>query len=510
MSNDFNVNNISYRFYCDKLISTDQCNNLIIESSNNNIELKSANKTISFNNNSVFNYGLTLNNRDLSNIINIAGNTLNIDTLFVTDITNSQARISNTNSINNGYIRATTIGYNPSILNNISGISGAYFTYINVSGGDSTFNNSVYIKNILGVSGATTISNDLIVNGTSYVTLYNAISNYILNIKEELSSNTILTLDLSATNIYINNDLAVANTSIINDLSISGQLLDSVLKVPHDFTIDPSGHDNANGTLIINGDLIVYGNRTIINSNIVEISDITLSVATNLINANDLMNANDLYNNKAGLDISNMASIKYDGTNWNISGGQLTVENKKVSLDVSLIELKNSVEISFNSLNSYFDLSYRQLVNNLDNSYNATYNRNQIDASFLLKSDFDISLLSFNNALDTTYVNLLTFDASFNYLKSYLDASYILKSTSTNINIIDNSLNFLRNKLDLSYVSKSSFEGSYNSLKAQIEISFASISLDNSTISVETISTRHYSQKFNNILWNQLGLDISI
>ena len=504
MSSDFNVNNIPYRFYCDKLTSLDVCNNLIIESSDNNIELKTTDKPISFNNNSIFNYGLTLNNNDLSNIINITGKILNIDTLFVTDIANSQATITNTNSINNGYIRATPIGYNPASTNSIIESSNAYFTYINVSGGDSTFNNSVYIKNILDVSGATTISNDLIVNGTSYVTLYNAISNYIPNIKEELSSNTILTLDLSASNISVSNELVVNKTSFINDLSISGQLLDSVLKVPHDFTIDPSGHDNASGTLIINGDLIVYGNRTTIASSIVEISDITLSVATNLINANDL------YNNQAGLDISNMASIKYDGTNWNISGGQLTVENKNVSLDVSLIALKNSVEISFNSLNSYFDVSYRQLVNNNDNSYNATYNRTQIDASFLLKSDFDISLLSFNNALDTSYVNLLTFDASFNYLKSYLDASYILKSTSTNINIIDNSLNFLRNKLDLSYVLKSSFEGSYNSLKAQIEISFASISLDNSTISVETISTRHYSQKFNNILWNQLGLDISI
>ena len=504
MSSDFNVNHISYRFYCDKLTSLDVCNNLIIESSDNNIELKTTDKPISFNNNTIFNYGLTLNNYDLSNIINITGKILNIDTLFVTDIANSQATITNTNSINNGYIRATPIGYNPASTNSIIESSNAYFTYINVSGGDSSFNNSVYIKNNLDVSGATTISNDLIVNGKSYVTLYNAISNYIPNIKEELSSNIILTLYLSASNISVSNELVVNKTSFINDLSISGQLLDSVLKVPHDFTIDPSGHDNASGTLIINGDLIVYGNRTIINSNIVEISDITLSVATTL------MNANDLYNNQAGLDISNVASIKYDGTNWNISGGQLTVENKKVSLDVSLIALKNSVEISLNSLNSYFDLSYRQLVNNNDNSYNATYRQTQIDASFLLKSDFDISLLSFNNALDTSYVNLLTFDASFNYLKSYLDASYILKSTSTNINIIDNSLNFLRNKLDLSYVSKSSFEGSYNSLKAQIEISFASISLDNSTISVETISTRHYSQKFNNILWNQLGLDISI
>ena len=49
MSNDFNVNHISYRFYCDKLVSMDLSNNLIIESSNNNIEFKSANQTISLN-----------------------------------------------------------------------------------------------------------------------------------------------------------------------------------------------------------------------------------------------------------------------------------------------------------------------------------------------------------------------------------------------------------------------------------------------------------------------------
>lgn len=507
MSSDFNVNHISYRFYCDKLTSLDVCNNLIIESSDNNIELKTTDKPISFNNNTIFNYGLTLNNNDLSNIINIAGNALNIDTLFVTDIANSQATITNTNSINNGYIRATPIGYNPASTNSIIESSNAYFTYINVSGGDSTFNNSVYIKNNLDVSGATTISNDLIINGTSYVTLYNAISNYIANIKEELSSNTILTLDLSATNIYINNDLAVANTSFINDLSISGHLVNNILKVPHDFTINPSGDDNASGTLIINGDLIIYGNRTTIASSIVEISDITLSVATNLINTNDL------YNNQAGLDISNVASIKYDGANWNISGGQLTVENKKVSLDMSLIALKNSVEISFNSLNSYFDLSYTQLVNNNDISYNATYNRNQIDASFLLKSDFDISYNHFITYMDNSYVKTTTFDASFRDLKTYLDASYILKGTPTNLNVIDSSLNFLRNKLDLSFVLKSDFDASYNDLKSHIDTSFASVrltSLDTPSISVDTINTKHsLGQTFNNTLWNQLGLDIS-
>ena len=426
MSSDFNVNHIPYRFFCDKLTSLELSNNLIIESSDNNIEFKSNNETINFNNNTIFNYGLTLNNLDLSNVINITGKTLNIDTLFVTDIARSQATatIIDTASINFGYIRATTIGYNPnsSSSNTMVGRSNAYFTYINVSGGDSSFNNSVYIRNSLGVSGATIISNDLIVNGTSYVTLYNTIVNYIPNIIQELSSNKILALDLSARNFSISNDLVVRKTSFLNELRINGLLLDSVLKVPSLFTIDPSGHDNASGTLIINGDLMVYGNNTIIASSIVEISDVAISLATNLINANDL------YSNNAGLNIQNVASIKYNGLNWNFVGGQLTVENKKVAFDVSFIEYRNYVDASLNNLNSGFDLSYNQLKTNNDSSFNGTYSRTQIDASFITYSNFEVSYNSFRTYVDNSYVETLTLDASFGELKTYLDASYILKS----------------------------------------------------------------------------------
>ena len=506
MSINFNVGHISYRFYCDKLSSIDLSKNLIIESSANNIEFKSNNRNISFNNSTIFNSGLNMNDKDLSNIHTIRGNVLNIDTLFLRDISNSLANIVDDNFIEDGYIRGTTIGYNPVEPNIISARDG-YFTYIDVSGGDSSFNNSVYIKNSLGVSGTTTISNDLIVNGTSYVTLYNAINNYITNIRQDLSSAKIVTNDLSASNISISNDLVVAKTSFINDLSISGHLIDNILKVPHDFTIDPSGHDNASGTLIINGDLIVYGNRTTIASSIVEISDITLSVATNLTISNDL------YRNEAGLDISNVASIKYDGRDWNFNGGQLSVENKKVSLDVSLIALKNSVGASLNILNSSFDLSYSQLKNNNDNSFNVTYTKSQIDASFILKSIHDVSLDNFKFYVDNSFVSALTVDASFSALKTYLDASYIPKGTIINPNIIDSSLTFLRNKLDLSFVLKRVFDASYNDLKSQIDASFASVrltSLDTPSISIDTINTKHSSgQTFNNTLWNQLGLDIS-
>jgi len=508
MVSDFNVNHISYRFFCDKLTSLELSNNLIIESSANNIEFKSNNEPINFNNNTTFNYGLTLDKLDLSNIINITGKTLNIDTLFVRDKARSNATIIDNTSINDGYIRATTIGYNPTISNPSIGRSNAYFTYINVSGGDSSFNDSVYIRNILGVSGATTISNDLIVKGTSYVTLYNSIKNYIDSVKEELSSNKILTLDLSARNISISNELVVRNTSFLNDLSINGHLLTSLLKVPSLFTIDPSGHDNASGTLIINGDLMVYGNNTTIASSIVEISDITLSVATILIDVNDL------YTNNAGLNISNVASIKYNGLTWNFVGGQLSVENKSVALDVSLIALKTITDASLASLNNYFDLSFGQLKTNNEASYNVVYTRTQIDNSFITYSNFEVSYNSFRTyIIDNSYADALTFDASFSELKTYLDASYIIKSSVSNPNIIDSSLIFLNNKLDLSYVLKRTFDASYAKLKEQIEISFASIrltSLDSSTISVETINTRHYSQKFNNILWNQIGQDIGV
>jgi len=283
MSVDFNVNQIPYRFFGDKLISTDQSNNLIIESSSNNIELKSNTKNFIFNNNIIFNYGLNLNDIDLSNIRSITAKTLNTNTLFLRNKERSQTSIEDTESIENGYIRATTIG------NTISGSSNAYFTYINVSGGDSSFNNSVYIKDKLTVNGTTSISNDLIVNGKSFVTLYNAINNYTVNNSQQLVSAKIVTIDLSTTNISISNDLVVGNTSFINDLSISGEMLNNVLKVPTLFTIDPSGHGNASGTLIINGDLMVYGNNTIIASSNVEISDVAISVATNLNNNNDLI-----------------------------------------------------------------------------------------------------------------------------------------------------------------------------------------------------------------------------
>ena len=406
MSIDFNVNHISYRFYCDKLVSINKNNNLIIESSYNNIEFKTNNQDIEFNNNTSFNYGINMKGGDLSDILTLTGKKLNVDTLFLEDTFNSRNNIDDYNSLENGYIRATSIGYYPNNRENDTGRSNAYFTYINVSGGDSSFNDSLYIENNLDVSNITTISNDLIVNGKSFVTLYNDINNYM---STSLYSAKIVTNDLSATNISISNDLYVNKLSNLNNISISGILENSVLKVPALFTIDPSY--NNSGTLIINGDLNVKGITTALESNIVNTRAHAITMASNLINRLYLSSAN------AGLDISNIASLKYNGTDWNFTGGDLYIQNEKVCLDASLLETKLATETSYSTLIANIDPSFSNLKINMDNSFNATYTKAQTDSSFVLNSVFDASL----NYLNSSYVSKIQFDSSFSNLqKSYL------------------------------------------------------------------------------------------
>jgi hypothetical protein len=272
------------------------------------------------------------------------------------------------------------------------------------------------------VDGILTISNNLLISGNNFASIDNSFNIYKYALEQSLSSNKISTKDVSALKISISNELYVNKTAYINDLTISGQLLNNVLKVPSIFTIDPSGYNNHSGTLNINGDLIVKGATTSFLSSIVDICDRLISLASNLVNISDLSNTN------AGLDISNIASLKYNGTLWNFSGGQLTVQNKLVMLDVSLIDAANSFGLNLNALNSDFSSSFFTYKRKLDNSYNATYTRSQIDNSFILKSSFDSSLTSLNSYVDNSYILVNTFDISFRAIRTLMDSSYIAKS----------------------------------------------------------------------------------
>jgi hypothetical protein len=353
MEQNFNVNR-SFNIFCDKLTSNNVGKDLIIESSYNSIDF--CGNSLIFDGEVYFDR-LICNNITISNISEISTKFLRVNSMTLPN----EIKILY-NSVNDGYIRNTRVGITSS---GIIGRSDAYFTNINVSGGDSRFNNSVYINKNLRVDGILTISNNLLISGNNFASIDNSFNIYKYALEQSFSSNKISTKDVSALKISISNELYVNKTAYINDLTISGQLLNNVLKVPNIFTIDPSGYNNHSGTLNINGDLIVKGATTSILSSIVDICDNLISLASNLVNISNLLNTN------AGLDISNIASLKYNGTTWNFRGGQLTVQKKLVMLDVSFIDTANSIGLNLNALNSDFSSSFFTYKRKLDNSYNA-------------------------------------------------------------------------------------------------------------------------------------------
>ena len=82
---------------------------------------------------------------------------------------------------------------------------------------------------------------------------------------------------------------------------------------------------NLTGNLVTTN-LTVNGTQTILNSNEVDISDLAIKVASNLENVGHLSNEN-----AAGIDVSNVASIKFNGMQWNIQSdtGEVLINNQK-------------------------------------------------------------------------------------------------------------------------------------------------------------------------------------
>ena len=233
---------------------------------------------------------------------------------------------------------------------------------------------------------------------------------------------------------------------------------------------------NIINSFVVNGNLIVNGNKQTIKSSIVDISAYTITIANNLSNTNALAT------NPAGLDVSNVAGIYYDGLAWNISGGNLFIGNQLVALDVSFNNLQTTIYNSLIASKYIYTLSFGLLQTNITNSFETLYSISNIDLSFATK-----------NAASANY----------NDLKYYIDNSFITKQTyKTKENIIlqyyvsnayvDGSFVLLNSKLDLSYALKNSVELSYNNLKTQFGTSFnnsAASNVDISSITIDTIAT---------------------
>ena len=391
-------------------------------------------------------------------------------------------------NISGGYIKNTPIGYNPQIKDDMGSYIGkrdAYFTFIDVAGGDSFFNDSLYVNENIYIEGQASITYNLTVNNISFnylLTRLNIVrdyANYITNRFIEFNNINITTRDLSSTNISVSNELIVYNNYYLNDLSINGQILNSALKVPYEFTIEPYSYNNTSyGSVVIDGNLVVYGNREIIKSNILDISAFTIKLATNLNSVNDISNY------PVGLDVSNVASLKYDGQKWNISGGNLFVGNQKLALDVSLISLQNTISNSLIATKMTYDNSFTLLQTNIDYSFNilSLYSKTDVSKSFLPKIVFDYSYNNLYNYIIRSNLLIQTYN---------IHETNIMQSYVTNI-YTDNAYTALYNKLDLSFVLNTTIESSYNNLRGKFEASFNNISarnVDISTIIIESVRT---------------------
>ena len=399
----------------------------------------------------------------------------------------SYNKVLSYNKLNSSYITNTVVGYNPIIEGDrgtASSMRDAYFTNIDVNGTDTSFNDSLYVKRNINVAGPATLTSDLNVRTISLSTMLaklNFLNDYITNMVNsttDFSNTKITTYDLSASSITISNELYSLNKYYANDLNISGQLLSDVLRVPHDFTLDPSGFYNHSGSFTVNGDLIVRGVRKIISSSIVDISAYTIKIATNLRNKDDLSN------NPAGLDISYIAALHYDGTMWNVSGGNLFIANQSVGLDISLIDLQTTISGALIASKSKYDSSFSLLQTNIDNSFNKLvyYSKSEVDNSFVTLSYAVTKINSLKNYIDLSFVTKQTYSISENNtIQSYVTKAYV-----------DGSFSALNIKADLSYVLKTNFELSYNTFNSQVDSSFANVAATNvdiSTITIENIRT---------------------
>ena len=217
--------------------------------------------------------------------------------------------------------------------------------------------------------------------------------------------------------------------------------------------IDPSGIDITSingqhkGTVQIRGDLEVLGNTTTIYSSTIDISDKNITLATSAPNPE--------YLNDAGIDISNVATFRYNNEKWNTNiglniSGDLSVNNIDVSniliyeqLDVSNVTISNNLLI-YNQLDvSYIEISNNALIyNKLDVSYieisNNALIHNQLDVSNVTISNN----LLIKNQLDVSYVDV------YNTIKiNCSDISYYIYFGDPSTNIIGTDTS----KIDTSY-----------------------------------------------------------
>ena len=237
--------------------------------------------------------------------------------------------------------------------------------------GDSSFNGYVDISENLYVNGDVSFQRNLDVSGRITTTTFTVLGDVSFNGNVDISDRLVTYGDVSLiSNVDISGRLNVHDTGtflgngnglvVLNDASLNKDLyLGGTLYTGKNFVIDPKGHGDNTGLVIIRGGLQVDGSSTIINSTVLDVSDHRILLSSNSTNQSQT--------DGAGIEVSNNKLFVYNYLNdyWhtnigvNISG-ILIVED-----DVSL---NNAVDIA-GKFNINGDTSFNKPVD-INNKFN--------------------------------------------------------------------------------------------------------------------------------------------
>jgi len=231
-------------------------------------------------------------------------------------------------------------------------------------------------------------------------------------------------------NIIIGRDLSnmftisgeTGNTFIGGDASLNKDLyLGGTLYTEKNFIIDPKGHNDNTGLVIIRGGLQIDGSSTIINSSVLDVGDHKILLSSTSTNQSQT--------DGAGIEVSNnkLFVYNYDNDYWSTNIGLNVSGILIVEDDVSLYK---AVDISgkFNingdtSLNAPVDINNKFNVNG-DSSLNGSVdisNKLVVNGNVSLNSSVDISNKlvvngdsSLNGSVDISNKLVVNGDSSFN------------------------------------------------------------------------------------------------
>jgi hypothetical protein len=184
--------------------------------------------------------------------------------------------------------------------------------------------------------------------GTNFIDICNGgidISSSNVNINRNLRVNGDATIvgGLNITGSTTFSDITGTNFTINGDLSVNN-MTSNILKVPSTFTLDPAGHGNITGKVVILGDLQVDGTTTTINSSVVDISDKMITLASNASNSTQADGGGFKIGGVTAEFIYNHANTRFQSSiGIGISGNLLPINNvSQVPVSFNTFRLVNT------------------------------------------------------------------------------------------------------------------------------------------------------------------------